>query len=46
MGNAKSSSKADGPVITADPAPSGISNKVALGAGCYWGTEKYVKKSE
>ena len=21
-----------------------ISNRLALGAGCYWGTEKYVKK--
>ena len=28
----------------ADAASSGISNKLALGAGCYWGTEKYVKK--
>lgn len=22
----------------------GISNKLALGAGCYWGTEKYIRK--
>jgi peptide-methionine (S)-S-oxide reductase len=35
------------PSKVADPAssaPSGISNKLALGAGCYWGTEKFVKK--
>ena len=32
-------------VVTAEaatPASSSISNKLALGAGCYWGTEKYV----
>ena len=32
-------------VVTAEPATpasSSISNKLALGAGCYWGTEKYV----
>lgn len=34
-------------VVKAGPAPEAsakISNKLALGAGCYWGTEKYVKK--
>jgi peptide-methionine (S)-S-oxide reductase len=32
--------------VPAGPAPEAsdnISNKVALGAGCYWGTEKYVR---
>ena len=36
-------------VVKAGPAPEAsakISNKLALGAGCYWGTEKYVKKGE
>lgn len=31
----------------ADPAPmapEGLSNQVAFGAGCYWGTEKFIKK--
>jgi hypothetical protein len=31
---------------TAPEASPTISNKVALGAGCYWGTEKYVQKSK
>jgi peptide-methionine (S)-S-oxide reductase len=30
---------------TAPEASPTISNKVALGAGCYWGTEKYVQKN-
>lgn len=28
----------------AQPASSKISSRLALGAGCYWGTEKYVRK--
>ena len=46
MGNKSSSSVT---IIPAEPAPMGpddMSNKLALGAGCYWGTEKFVKKSE
>ena len=33
--------------VAAEPAPEapqGLSNKVALGAGCYWGTERYVRQ--
>jgi len=26
------------------PAERGLSHKVAVGAGCYWGTEKYIRK--
>mmetsp|Transcript_11481 Transcript_11481/g.19082 ORF Transcript_11481/g.19082 Transcript_11481/m.19082 type:complete len:223 (-) Transcript_11481:295-963(-) len=53
MGNTKSSSSASSGAATrvsskaADPAPmgpSGMSNKLALGAGCYWGTDKFVRK--
>jgi hypothetical protein len=35
--------------VVAGPAPEAsatLSNKLALGAGCYWGTEKYVRKGE
>lgn len=51
--NSKSSDGADSApsnVVSASmPAPkasSTIGNKVALGAGCYWGTEKFVRKGE
>jgi len=37
-------SKRTEPAEAAPKASSGISNKLALGAGCYWGTEKYVRK--
>lgn len=33
--------------VKAGPAPEaskGISNKVALGAGCFWGVQKYIEK--
>ena len=30
----------------APEASSDISNKLALGAGCYWGTEKYIKRGK
>jgi peptide-methionine (S)-S-oxide reductase len=29
----------------AKPSPMKLSNTLALGAGCYWGTEKYVRKN-
>ena len=40
MSNASSAQ----PAPPAVPASTTISNKLALGAGCYWGTEKYVRK--
>eukprot|EP00977_Amphora_coffeiformis_P024253 scaffold15199_cov170-Amphora_coffeaeformis.AAC.3 len=45
MGNTASRrnrNAASGAPVT--PAEGNISNKVALGAGCYWGTEKYIRK--
>jgi len=36
-------------VVVAGPAPEAsdqISNKVALGAGCFWGVQKFVEKGE
>ncbi|KAL7579628.1 hypothetical protein ACA910_007991 [Epithemia clementina (nom. ined.)] len=33
------------PAAPAPVAKEGLSNKVALGAGCYWGTEKYVRQN-
>lgn len=47
MGNVASSSSSSKRTRTAPPAApasSGLSHTVALGAGCYWGTEKYVRK--
>jgi len=32
------------PASPAQPAPGNISPIVTLGAGCYWGTEKYIRK--
>jgi hypothetical protein len=53
MGNTKSSSASSSSAKVsskaADPAPmgpSGMSNKLALGAGCYWGTDKFVRKGK
>jgi peptide-methionine (S)-S-oxide reductase len=52
MGNKQSSKAAKTPLQTSTPQPkskpitmsiSGMSTTVSLGAGCYWGTEKYVK---
>ena len=40
----KSSNKTR-PAGPAAEAEQGLSNQVALGAGCYWGTEKYVTKN-
>lgn len=35
----------NGPIAPpAEPTTSNISGKVTLGAGCYWGTEKFIKK--
>lgn len=38
----------DGPVLdpVASPASPTISHTFALGAGCFWGTEKFIKKSK
>mmetsp|Transcript_12196 Transcript_12196/g.15947 ORF Transcript_12196/g.15947 Transcript_12196/m.15947 type:complete len:226 (-) Transcript_12196:18-695(-) len=41
----KQSSSRTRPAGSAREADEGLSNKVALGAGCYWGTEKYVRKN-
>jgi peptide-methionine (S)-S-oxide reductase len=32
------------PAPPAEPSSEVLSNKVALGAGCFWGTEKYIRK--
>mmetsp|Transcript_19943 Transcript_19943/g.32196 ORF Transcript_19943/g.32196 Transcript_19943/m.32196 type:complete len:234 (+) Transcript_19943:136-837(+) len=43
----RTSSSSSWNVVRAGPAPeasASISNRLALGAGCYWGTEKYVVK--
>ena len=32
------------PACPASPATGSISNTVTLGAGCYWGTEKFIRK--
>ena len=45
MGQVKSRSATSAPPAPpAVPASVKLSNKLALGAGCYWGTEKYVRK--
>ena len=45
MGQVKSRSTTSAPPAPpAVPASVKLSNKLALGAGCYWGTEKYVRK--
>ena len=40
MSNASSAQ----PAAPAEPSSTTLSNKVAFGAGCYWGTEKYIRK--
>ena len=34
------------PANPAQPASESISSKVAFGAGCYWGTEKFIVKGK
>ena len=41
----RGSNKKTRPAAPASKAKEGLSNQVALGAGCYWGTEKYVWKN-
>jgi hypothetical protein len=43
---AKAATKVAGVAGPAKPASKTISNTVAFGAGCYWGTEFYMTKSE
>lgn len=43
MGNASSAHKTK-PARPASVASEALSSTLALGAGCYWGTEKYVRK--
>lgn len=45
MGNTNSASKDEPAADPCGTGPSDMSNKVALGAGCYWGTDKFVRKS-
>ena len=33
------------PAASAEPSSAKLSNTLALGAGCYWGTEKFVRKN-
>jgi peptide-methionine (S)-S-oxide reductase len=44
MGQATSRQGKTQPAPPAEPAAKGLSPSLALAAGCYWGTEKYVKK--
>jgi peptide-methionine (S)-S-oxide reductase len=44
MGQATSRQGKTQPAPPAEPAAQGLSPCLALAAGCYWGTEKYVKK--
>jgi peptide-methionine (S)-S-oxide reductase len=44
MGQATSRQGKTQPAPPAEPAAQGLSPSLALAAGCYWGTEKFVKK--